>query len=167
MYTDAISSRTELIILGRPSKTIPISHVDPWTRVTRTELQYLEFASPLLSGNYRLVEINPVLADRIMAGEQLVIRGDQEDGAVLCTHDATFDVKEVATSNVLLLLPEFHFNDEANANKSIKTVRKVIGLKNNFLELRQMSYVPVQRLKEKLHEGELEWDDEFNNDNKL
>ncbi|KAL3991067.1 hypothetical protein ACH3XW_34375 [Acanthocheilonema viteae] len=132
-----------------------------------TELQCLEFSSPLLSGDYRLVEINSELADRIMTGEQLVIRGDQEDSPVLCTHDTTYDIKEVVTSNALLLLPEFHFNDEAVANKSNKTVRKVIGMKNNFTELRKMTYVTVQRLKEKLHESELEWDDEFNKNNKL
>lgn len=40
-------------------------------------------------------------------------------------------------------------------------------MKNNFLELRKMTYVPVQRLKEKLHEGELEWDEELNKNNKL
>uniref|UniRef100_A0A0R3RM66 Sister chromatid cohesion protein DCC1 n=1 Tax=Elaeophora elaphi TaxID=1147741 RepID=A0A0R3RM66_9BILA len=93
-----------------------------------TELQCLEFVSPLLSGDYRLVEINSELADRIMTGEQLVIRGDEEDSPVLCTHDTTYDVKEVTTSNVLLLLPEFHFNNEADANKSSKTVRKVLFL---------------------------------------
>ncbi|VDN85618.1 unnamed protein product [Brugia pahangi] len=37
---------------------------------TETELQCLEFASPLLSGDYRLVEVSPSLADRIIAGEQ-------------------------------------------------------------------------------------------------
>ncbi|VDO64901.1 unnamed protein product, partial [Onchocerca flexuosa] len=131
-----------------------------------TELQCLEFASPLLSGDYRLVEINPTLADRIMAGEQLVIRGDYEDSPVLCTNDTTFDVKEVVTSNVLLLLPEFHFNDEAS-NKKNKTIRRVIGMKNNFMELRKMTYVPVQRLKEKLRESELEWDEELNKDKKF
>ncbi|VDK67811.1 unnamed protein product [Litomosoides sigmodontis] len=129
-----------------------------------TELQCLEFSSPLLSGDYRLVEVNSELADRIMTGEQLVIRGGEEDSPVLCTCDTTYDVKEVVTSNVLLLLPEFHFNDEAEANKSSKTV---IGMKNDFLELRKMTYVPVQRLKEKLHEGELEWDEELNKNSKF
>ncbi|VIO99778.1 Uncharacterized protein BM_BM4964 [Brugia malayi] len=134
---------------------------------TETELQCLEFASPLLSGDYRLVEVSPSLADRIIAGEQLVIRGELEDSPVLCTHDTTFDVKEVVTSNALLLLPEFNFSDEANANKGIKTIRKVIGMKNNFIELRQMTFASVQRLKEKLHESELEWDEEFNRNDKF
>ncbi|VDM12335.1 unnamed protein product [Wuchereria bancrofti] len=136
---------------------------------TGTELQCLEFASPLLSGDYRLVEISPSLADQIMAGEQFVIRGEPEDSPVLCTHDTTFDMKEVVTSNVLLLLPEFHFSDEASANKGIKTVRTVLvtGMKNNFIELRQMTFASVQRLKEKLHESELEWDEGFNRDNKF
>uniref|UniRef100_A0A0R3RJF0 Sister chromatid cohesion protein DCC1 n=1 Tax=Elaeophora elaphi TaxID=1147741 RepID=A0A0R3RJF0_9BILA len=40
-------------------------------------------------------------------------------------------------------------------------------MKNNFMELRQMTYIPVLRLKEKLHEGELEWDEEFSRDKKF
>ncbi|MCP9263254.1 hypothetical protein DINM_006590 [Dirofilaria immitis] len=133
----------------------------------KTELQCLQFASPLLSGDYRLLEITPVLADQIMMGEHFVIRGDQEDSPVFCTYDTTFDVKEVVTSNVLLLLPEFHFNDEANNEKNSKTIRRVIGMKNNFMELRKMTYVPVQLLKEKLHESELEWDEKLNKSNKF
>lgn len=35
------------------------------------------------------------------------------------------------------------------------------------MELRKMAYVPLQRLKEKLHESELEWDEGLNRNNKL
>lgn len=36
------------------------------------EVQQIEFSSPLLSGDYRLIEVNPKLADRIESGERYV-----------------------------------------------------------------------------------------------
>lgn len=60
---------------------------------------------------------------------RLVIRGGEEDSPVLCTCDTTYDIREVVTSNVLLLLPELHFNDESEANRSNKTVQRVLSFK--------------------------------------
>ncbi|VDM99047.1 unnamed protein product [Thelazia callipaeda] len=133
----------------------------------KAELQYLEFVSPLSSEDYRLLEVNALIADRLMAGEELVIRGEQEDSAVLCTSDETFDIKEVVTSNVLLLIPEFHFSTKTNVDNNSEITREVIAMKNNFLEIRKMAYVSVQRLKEKLSESELEWIERCNINEKL
>ena len=46
---------------------------------------------------FRLLELTPDLLKRIESGTDLIIRGDDEDSVVLCTEDATFDVKMCTT----------------------------------------------------------------------
>ena len=89
------------------------------------------FAPALCSGDLKLLEMPPHLADSLAEGEMLTLRflkvfpflfrfkllfcvhikfihfqrGDNDDGAVLCTQNATFSVKEAETSNSLLVVP--------------------------------------------------------------
>ena len=40
-----------------------------------------------------------------LLGCRVVIKGDADEQAVLCTHDKTYALKSVETSNLLLLIP--------------------------------------------------------------
>jgi len=44
---------------------------------------------------------------------RLVFRGEPNDSAVLCTEDATYEVKDTETSNSLLVLEELSFPEQA------------------------------------------------------
>ena len=43
---------------------------------------------------------------------RVVIRGDKEDCAVLCTESQTYDIKQGEVSNTMLLLPELQFGTD-------------------------------------------------------
>lgn len=136
-------------------------------KVLKSELQQLVFSTPLLSDEYRLMEVSPALADRILAGDKLVFRGEPDDFPVLCSKNQSFDVKEVDISNTMLLLPEFHFNEEADACGNSRTIRKVIAMERNFLELREIKIVSTTRLKELLRESALNFNDRISENKKL
>lgn len=42
----------------------------------------------------------------------VVIRGDKEDNAVLCTSKQTYEIKQGEISNAMLLLPELRLGPE-------------------------------------------------------
>lgn len=67
--------------------------------------QVFSFAPTLCSGDLKLLEMPPDLANSLTEGEILSLRGNSDDGAVLCTRSATFSVKEAETSNSLLVVP--------------------------------------------------------------
>lgn len=50
--------------------------------------------------------------DSIQVGDKLVIRGEEEDFAVLCTKETTFELKQVETSNSLLIFKELTFPED-------------------------------------------------------
>jgi len=60
--------------------------------------------SPFVEQNkYRLIELNEQLESALKNGEDVVIRGDPQDGVVVCTDTKTFDIKICTTSNELLV----------------------------------------------------------------
>ncbi|XP_069456854.1 sister chromatid cohesion protein DCC1 isoform X1 [Ovis canadensis] len=60
---------------------------------------------PAAAGDVCLLELEPALCGRLQAGHSLVIRGDKDEQAVLCSEDKTFDLKVADTSNMLLFIP--------------------------------------------------------------
>lgn len=63
------------------------------------------------------MEVPNRLADLLTEGQTLVIRGDGNDSAVLCSGDVTFDLKEAETSNSFLLLEGLQFPDKNDKGK--------------------------------------------------
>jgi hypothetical protein len=59
------------------------------------------------------MEVPSRLADVLTEGQTLVIRGDGDDSAVLCSGDLTFDLKEAETSNSFLLLEGLKYPDKS------------------------------------------------------
>ena len=76
--------------------------------------QVVEFSDHLIDlGSLKILEVPNNLADELMSGASLTIRGDANDSAVLCSNDKTFDLKEAETSNSLLLVDKLGFPGES------------------------------------------------------
>ncbi|KAI9259481.1 sister chromatid cohesion protein Dcc1, partial [Phascolomyces articulosus] len=64
----------------------------------------LIYSNDFHKGTYSLIELsNDKVLEAIESSGELVIKGLPEDEAVLCTHDQTFNLRQVNTSNSLLL----------------------------------------------------------------
>ncbi|VDD92533.1 unnamed protein product [Enterobius vermicularis] len=122
------------------------------------EIQQIAFSPSFASGDFRLVEVTPALADEIVAGtSELVFRGRLDDFPVLCTKNKTYSVVEAETSNTLLLLPELNFSQEASEGEKRLKLRQVQAMETRYLELAEVKSVFTGKLKELLHENEFEW----------
>ena len=76
--------------------------------------QVVEFSDHLIDlGSLKILEVPNTLADELMSGASLTIRGDANDSAVLCSNNKTFDLKEAETSNSLLLIDKLGFPGES------------------------------------------------------
>ncbi|KAK5862552.1 hypothetical protein PBY51_017934 [Eleginops maclovinus] len=53
----------------------------------------ISFGENVSSADYCLLELDDTLCKLIEAGESLVIRGDTDEHAVLCTNDKTYNLK--------------------------------------------------------------------------
>ena len=67
----------------------------------------------------RLMEVPARLADVLAEGQTLVIRGDGDDSAVLCSDNMTFDLKEAETSNSFLLIEGLHYPDKDSQSETV------------------------------------------------
>ena len=84
-------------------KVVHLAKLDSSDLLPRS--QVLHFDRQLLDlDRIRLIEVHRELADLLASGDSLVLRGDPEDHAVLCTRGKTYDIKEAETSNSLLML---------------------------------------------------------------
>ena len=57
----------------------------------------------------------------VMVFFRVVLRGDRDDNAVLCTKDTTFELKVAETSNTMLLMPSL--SDPTRAGKCLFSLR--------------------------------------------
>jgi len=112
-------------------------------KLTETDLmpvsQVVSFTSNMLSSeDIVLLEVTSNVADSLVEGTTLVMRGDGDDSAVLCSDTATFDIKEAETSNSMLLLSALSFPTDEGINKEgtrSLSWREVSGVFYNYLEL--------------------------------
>lgn len=90
------------------------------------------------SSKTRLLEADSSLLDMLKEGERLVLKGDPDAGAVLCTKNKTFEVREAETSNSLVIMPEFSFPDSMMDASGERTLlnREVSAIHNTYLEIR-------------------------------
>lgn len=102
--------------------------------------QTIYFGDELLDQEeYKLIEVDKNIADMLENEESsLVFRGDDDDVAVLCTKDKTYDIKEAETSNGILLLDglssDKDIRDESLESRQIRS-RFVVGIFHRYLEL--------------------------------
>ncbi|XP_026140198.1 sister chromatid cohesion protein DCC1 [Carassius auratus] len=99
----------------------------------------LSFGDNVSSGDYCLMELDDTLCKHIEAGKSLIIRGDKDEHAVLCSEDKTYDLKIADTSNLLLFLPGCKTPDQLpDISASPQLMHAQIwGLSNCYWELRR------------------------------
>ncbi|KAG6932706.1 DNA replication and sister chromatid cohesion 1 [Chelydra serpentina] len=120
----------------------------------------LSFSPRASAGECCLLQLEPGLCAELEAGHSLVIRGDKDEQAVLCSKDKTYDMKIADTSNMLLFIPgcktpEQLLADEASCN-IIQT--QIAGFSNNYWELRKCR-PKLKKLKKLLMENPYEGPD--------
>ncbi|KAM9723949.1 sister chromatid cohesion protein DCC1 [Menidia menidia] len=113
----------------------------------------LSFGENVSSADYCLMELDSTLCKHIEAGQSLVIRGDKDERAVLCSGDKTYDLKIADTSNMLLFVPECRTPDQLSAQDSSHVVHtKIWGFCNSYWELRKQR-PKLKKLKKLLMEN--------------
>ncbi|XP_041942464.1 sister chromatid cohesion protein DCC1 [Alosa sapidissima] len=99
----------------------------------------LSFGENVSSGDYCLMELDETLCKHIEAGKSLVIRGDKDEHAIICSEDKTYDLKMADTSNLLLFVPGCKTPDqmkEVSADAQLVNA-EVWGFSNCYWELKQ------------------------------
>ncbi|KAK1894967.1 Sister chromatid cohesion protein DCC1 [Dissostichus eleginoides] len=117
----------------------------------------LSFGENVSSADYCLLELDDTLCKLIEAGESLVIRGDTDEHAVLCTKDRTYDLKIAETSNMLMFVPDCRTPDQlTNSQENSHIVHTQIwGFSNSYWELRKQR-PKLKKLKKVLMENPYE-----------
>ncbi|XP_056458189.1 sister chromatid cohesion protein DCC1 [Gadus chalcogrammus] len=117
----------------------------------------LTFGENVLSADYCLMELDDTLCKHIEAGESLVIRGDKDEKAVLCTGDKTYDLKMADTSNLLLLVPDCKTPDQLSGSKDSPHLvqTQIWGFCSSYWELRKQR-PRMKKLKQLLMENPYE-----------
>ncbi|KAM6910089.1 sister chromatid cohesion protein DCC1 [Xenentodon cancila] len=120
-------------------------------------IQCLAFGEHVSSADYCLIELDDTLCRHIEAGQSLVIRGDKDERAVVCSGDKTYDLKIADTSNLLLFVPECRTPDQlASAPDSSHVAHAQIwGFCNSYWELRKQR-PKLKKLKKLLMENPYE-----------
>ncbi|XP_045575259.1 sister chromatid cohesion protein DCC1 [Salmo salar] len=118
----------------------------------------LTFGESVSSGDYFLMELDDTLCKHIEAGKSLVIRGDQDERAVLCSEDKTYDLKIADTSNLLLLVPGCLTPDQLTTDNQASSQlvhAQIWGFSNSYWELRKR-HPKLKKLKKLLMENPYE-----------
>ncbi|KAH0617468.1 hypothetical protein JD844_015744 [Phrynosoma platyrhinos] len=123
-------------------------------------VQCLSFGSEAEAAECRLLQLEPELCAELEAGRSLMIRGDREEHAVLCSKDKTYDMKIADTSNTLLFIPGCETPEQLGADKPTSNIvhLQIAGVSKNFWELRRCR-PKLKKLKKLLMENPYEGPD--------
>nr|XP_005908734.1 PREDICTED: sister chromatid cohesion protein DCC1 [Bos mutus] len=90
----------------------------------------------------------------------LVIRGDKDEQAVLCSEDKTYDLKVADTSNMLLFIPGCKIPEQLKMEETHGNIihTEIFGFSNNYWELRRCR-PKLKKLKKLLMENTYEGPD--------
>lgn len=99
----------------------------------------LVLSSEFDTEGFRLIELPPHIWKELQISSlmesKVVLKGDADDNAVLCTQDATYSVKMSDTSNSVLLVPPTEGHDAMDF--SSEHIRYVIGTATKSFEVAQ------------------------------
>uniref|UniRef100_H2ZPM6 Sister chromatid cohesion protein DCC1 n=1 Tax=Ciona savignyi TaxID=51511 RepID=H2ZPM6_CIOSA len=112
----------------------------------RKPAQILDFAKDANDQEFTLLQLDADVLKVIENGGNLIIRGNEDDSAVLCTDDSTYNIKRALTSNKMLLIPECTREKEQmpelfSSGKDEEIVplhRDVVGWSSEYLELKRI-----------------------------
>ncbi|CAL9706280.1 unnamed protein product [Knipowitschia caucasica] len=134
-------------------------------------VQSLSFGQNVSSADYCLLELDEALCAAVEQGHSLVIRGDKEERAVLCSGDKTYDLKIADTSNLLLFVPEGQSPEQLAEGPACPRVAhaQIWGFCNSYWELRKQR-PKLKKLKklllENVYEGPALRGEEENTENR-
>lgn len=118
---------------------LKISDIKPFT-------QCINFSEELDNEKLKLLEVDKKTLETLEAGKSLVIRGEKNNSAIMCTDDKTFELKEAEMSNSLLVIPDCVFGSDISAEGCPKlSGLKVVSSLQTYYEMR-----PVRPKLEKL-----------------
>ncbi|XP_037532989.1 sister chromatid cohesion protein DCC1 [Nematolebias whitei] len=117
----------------------------------------LSFGENVSSADYCLMELDDTLCRHVEAGDTLVIRGDKDERAVLCSRNKTYDLKVANTSNLLLFVPRCNTADRLTSSQDRLHVQhaQIWGFCNSYWELRKQR-PKLKKLKKLLMENPYE-----------
>ncbi|XP_044277436.1 sister chromatid cohesion protein DCC1 [Varanus komodoensis] len=123
-------------------------------------VQCLSFCAQEDAADHYLLQLEPELCAELEAGHSLVIRGDREEHAVLCSKDKTYDMKIADTSNTLLIIPTCKTTEQLSACDSTSNIlhTQIAGFSKTFWELRRCQ-PKLKKLKKLLMENPYEGPD--------
>ncbi|XP_065061960.1 sister chromatid cohesion protein DCC1-like isoform X2 [Rhopilema esculentum] len=132
-------------------------------------VQSLTFTSDLSAAEFKLFELPKELVDVVKEGECVTLRGDPNEEAVLCTKNASYEVRAADTSNALLLLPAMitSKSPEFSNEPELKDVEVVSSI-SSYYELKRIK-PKLSKLRKLLEESKFEGleKEESKIDNKL
>ncbi|XP_013926008.1 PREDICTED: sister chromatid cohesion protein DCC1 [Thamnophis sirtalis] len=123
-------------------------------------VQCLSFSPRIDTGDYCLLQLEPELCQELEAGRSLVIRGEKNEHAVICSKDKTYDMKIADTSNMLLFIPSGETPEQLRAGKPTTNILhpEIAGFSNHFWELKRCR-PKLKKLKKLLLENPYEGPD--------
>ncbi|XP_036904347.1 sister chromatid cohesion protein DCC1 [Sturnira hondurensis] len=146
---------------GEVDATLQVAKLNPAELLPAVHcLGFSPAASPAAAGDFCLLELDPALCQELEAGRSLVIRGDKDEQAVLCSKDKTYDLKVAGTSNMLLLIPDCKTPDQLKMEETHCNIfhSEIFGFSNNYWELRRCR-PKLKKLKRLLMENTYEGPD--------
>ncbi|XP_036119684.1 sister chromatid cohesion protein DCC1 [Molossus molossus] len=141
--------------------TLQIAKLNPAELLPAVQcLGFRPGASAAAAGDFCLLELEPALCQQLEAGRSMVIRGDKDEQAVLCSKDKTYDLKIADTSNMLLLIPGCKTPDQLKMEETHCNIihPEIFGFSNNYWELRRCR-PKLKKLKRLLMENTYEGPD--------
>ncbi|KAJ8013211.1 hypothetical protein DPEC_G00050920 [Dallia pectoralis] len=115
----------------------------------------LTFSGSVSSGDYCLMELDDILCKHIEDGKSLVIRGDKDERAILCSEDKTYELKIADTSNLLLFVPGCVTPDQLTTDNQASPQlvhAQIWGFSNSYWELKKQR-PKLKKLKKLLMEN--------------
>ncbi|XP_077207712.1 sister chromatid cohesion protein DCC1 isoform X1 [Paroedura picta] len=138
--------------------TLQVAKVDPAELLPAA--QCLSFSAQADAADCYLLQLEPELCAELEAGRSLVIRGDKEEHAVLCSKNQTYDMKIADTSNMLLFIPACETPEQLCPDTPPSVIyTQIAGFSNNYWELRRCR-PKLKKLKKLLMESPYEGPDE-------
>uniref|UniRef100_UPI00398F67C1 sister chromatid cohesion protein DCC1 n=1 Tax=Pristiophorus japonicus TaxID=55135 RepID=UPI00398F67C1 len=135
--------------------TLQVAKLDPAD--LQPSVHCMSFSDSVSSGDYCLMELDETLCKYIESGQSLIIRGDKDEHAVLCSEDKTYNLKMADTSNMLLIIPDCRTPDQLPSDSSTEHLIhcQIYGFAKSYWELKR-SRPKLRKLKKLLMENQYE-----------
>nr|CAG4642655.1 EOG090X09TV [Evadne anonyx] len=106
----------------------------------KNESLILSFIPQIIdSKQVKLLEVSKDMLKYINSGERLYVKGNETENIVVCSNDATFELKEAETSNSLLVMPSLSEATVVEVRDGRKLKSQLVhGIYHTYYELKPM-----------------------------